>query len=166
MPIKPSLFEPPSGEIAPPEPATPKTFIPPPPERVVPRAPRMPRIDELPLPAQNEIKAQRGELADDHPEKRRMSLMQRLASVGLGRRGEEPEAPPQAPHTAQPMPQFERPLRPSARQPEGRPTPPVSEYARRSAPQGLDPHGRPAPVHNSPEDDQLDIPAFLRRQAN
>jgi cell division protein FtsZ len=64
------------------------------------------------------------------------------------------------------MPQFERPLRPSARQPEGRPASPVSEYARRSAPQGLDPHGRPAPVHNPGEDDQLDIPAFLRRQAN
>ena len=43
---------------------------------------------------------------------------------------------------------------------------PVSEYARRPAPQGLDPHGRTAPVHNSGEDDQLDIPAFLRRQAN
>jgi cell division protein FtsZ len=42
----------------------------------------------------------------------------------------------------------------------------VSEYARRAAPQGLDPHGRPAPVHNSPEEDQLDIPAFLRRQSN
>ena len=164
MPMKPSLFDAPA-EIALPELVTPKAFIPPPPERVAPRAPRMPRIDELPLPAQNEIKAKRGELADDHPEKRRMSLMQRLASVGLGRRGEEAEAP-QAPRTAQPVPQFERPPRPSARQPEGRPTPPVSEYARRSAPQGLDPHGRPAPVHNSPEDDQLDIPAFLRRQAN
>jgi cell division protein FtsZ len=59
------------------------------------------------------------------------------------------------------------PQRPTARHPEGRPAP-VSEYARRAAPapQGLDPHGRPAPVHNSPEDDQLDIPAFLRRQAN
>ncbi len=125
----------------------------------------MPRIDELPLPAQNEIKAQRGEIADDHPEKRRLSLMQRLASVGLGRRGEEPETP-QAPRTAQAVPQFERPLRPTARQPEGRPAPPVSEYARRSAPQGLDPHGRPAPVHNPGDDDQLDIPAFLRRQAN
>ncbi len=161
--MKPSLFDAPA-EIAPPELATPRAFIPPPPERVAPRTPRMPRIDELPLPAQNEIKAQRGELAEDHPEKRRMSLMQRLASVGLGRR-EEPEAP-QAPRTAQPVPQFERPLRPSARKPEGRPAVPVSEYARRSAPQGLDPHGRPAPVHNSPEDDQLDIPAFLRRQAN
>jgi cell division protein FtsZ len=166
MPMKPSLFEPAPGEMAQPEPAMPTTFIPPPPERAAPRALRMPRIDELPLPAQNEIKAQRGEIADDHPEKRRMSLMQRLASVGLGRRSEEPEAP-QAPRTAQPVPQFERPLRPTARQPEGgRPAPPVSEYARRSAPQGLDPHGRPAPVHNPGEDDQLDIPAFLRRQAN
>jgi cell division protein FtsZ len=64
------------------------------------------------------------------------------------------------------MPQFERPPRPTARQPEGRPTTPVSDYARRSTPQGLDPHGRPATVHNSGEDDQLDIPAFLRRQAN
>jgi cell division protein FtsZ len=70
------------------------------------------------------------------------------------------------------MPQFDRaPQRPTARQPEGRHTEaaagdPVSEYARRPAPQGLDPHGRPAPVHNSGEEDQLDIPAFLRRQAN
>ena len=165
MPIKPSLFEPAPGEAVQAELPTPKTFIPPAPERTVARAPRMPRIDELPLPAQNEIKAQRGELADDHPEKRRMSLMQRLASVGLGRRLEEPEAP-RAPRTAQAMPQFERPLRPTARQPEGRPDDPVSEYARRSLPQGLDPHGRPAPVHNSAEEDQLDIPAFLRRQAN
>ncbi len=49
-----------------------------------------------------------------------MSLMQRLASVGLGRSAEEAEAPP-APRTARPMPQFERPpQRPTARQ-SGRP---------------------------------------------
>jgi cell division protein FtsZ len=72
------------------------------------RTPRMPRVDELPLPAQNEIKAQRGELAENHPEKQRMSLMQRLASVGLGRRTDEAEPPP-APRTARAMPQFERP---------------------------------------------------------
>jgi cell division protein FtsZ len=165
MPMKPSLFEPAPGEAVQAELPTPKTFIPPAPERTVMRAPRMPRIDELPMPAQNEIKAQRGELGEDHPEKRRLSLMQRLASVGLGRRADHTE-PLLAPRTAQAMPQFERPLRPTARQPEGRPDDPVSEYARRSGPQGLDPHGRPAPVHNSAEEDQLDIPAFLRRQAN
>jgi cell division protein FtsZ len=159
MPMKPSLFEAALGEAAQPEVTLAKTFIPPAPDRGVVRTPRMPRIDELPLPAQNEIKAQRGELGDDHPEKRRMSLMQRLASVGIGRRNEEAEPPP-APRTARPMP---APTRPAARQADGSP---VSEYARRPAPQGLDPHGRPAPVHNPSEEDQLDIPAFLRRQAN
>jgi cell division protein FtsZ len=167
MPVKPSLFEPTQAESAAPEPQMPATYIPPAPERYA-RAPRMPRIDELPLPAQNEIRAQRGELGDDHPEKRRMTLMQRLASVGIGRRAEaEPPMPPPPPGAARPTPQFERPVqRPTARQPEGRPAEPVSEYARRAAPQGLDAHGRTAPVHNSAEEDQLDIPAFLRRQAN
>ena len=167
MPMKPSLFEPAQAEASAPEPHMPAAFIPPPPERTG-RTPRMPRIDELPLPAQNEIRAQRGEIAEEHPEKRRMSLMQRLASVGLGRRTDN-EAPPAAPmpRPARPVPQYERPpQRPSARNPEGRAPEPVSEYARRSAPHGLDPHGRNAPVHNSGEDDQLDIPAFLRRQAN
>jgi cell division protein FtsZ len=167
MPVKPSLFEPTQAESSAPEPQMPSTYIPPAPERYA-RAPRMPRIDELPLPAQNEIRAQRGELGDDHPEKRRMTLMQRLASVGIGRRADvEPPAPPPMPRTARPMPQYERPAqRSTARQPEGRPAEPVSEYARRAAPQGLDAHGRTAPVHNSAEEDQLDIPAFLRRQAN
>src|SRR6185312_1459209 len=117
-------------------------------------------------PAQNEIKQQRGELADDHPEKRRLTLMQRLAQVGLGRRDEAAEAaPPPAPRTARAMPQYERPVAPGPRRPEGRPDP-VSAYARRPAQQPLDPQGRPAPVHNPSEEDQLDIPAFLRRQAN
>ncbi|HEX5212230.1 MAG TPA: cell division protein FtsZ [Pseudolabrys sp.] len=165
LPVKPSLFEPAHSEPAHAEVPTPRAFIPPPPERTVARTPRMPRIDELPLPAQAELKAQRGELDDSHPEKQRMSLMQRLASVGLGRRNDQAE-PPLAPRTAQAMPHFERPVRPLPRQPEVRADDPVSEYARRPAPQGLDPHGRTAPVHNSGDEDQLDIPAFLRRQAN
>ena len=62
--------------------------------------------------------------------------------------------------------QFERtPLRPTTRHPEGRPATPTSENARKAAPQGLDPYGRPSPVHNSAEEDVLDIPAFLRRKA-
>ena len=165
MPMKPSLFDSvPAEAVAIAEAAPPKTFIPPAPERAA-RTPRMPRIDELPLPAQNEIRAQRGHTIENQPEKQRLTLMQRLANVGLGRRSEEAQAP-QAAQMAPPVPQFERPLRPSVRQPEGRPAEPVSEYGRRAAPQGLDPHGRTAPVHNSHEEDQLDIPAFLRRQAN
>jgi len=163
MTMKPSLFESPSDQPPIVELPPAKSFIPPAAER--PIAPvRMPRIDELPIPAQNEIKAQRGgELSHDHPEKRRMSLMQRLASVGLGRRDEAPQ-PPQTAHQA--MPTAKRPpARPAPRPPEARGTDPVSEYARRPAPQGLDSHGRPAAVHSQSEEDQLEIPAFLRRQA-
>jgi cell division protein FtsZ len=58
------------------------------------------------------------------------------------------------------------PARPAPRPPEPRAPEPISEYARRAPYQGLDQHGRQAPVHNSVEEDQLDIPAFLRRQAN
>ena len=93
IPPKPSLFEPVATESAPPaaEPEMPKVFIPPQAERPVARAPRMPRIDELPVPAQNEIRARRGEPSEAEPEKRRMSLLQRLAAVGLGRREEAEE---------------------------------------------------------------------------
>ncbi len=128
----------------------------------------MPRIDELPVPAQNEIRARRGELPqDEHPEKRRMSLLQRLAAVGLGRRDNEDETipGPRAASANAPQSAERLPGRPMPRASESRPEP-VSEYAKRSAPQGLDQHGRQAPVHNQGDDDQLDIPAFLRRQAN
>ena len=165
---KPSLFiDPAAGE---PEFEEETAFIPPQPERMPMRAPRMPRIDELPLPAQNEIRAKRGELANDHhPEKRHRSLLQRLASVGLGRREDAAKSPPPpAPRAAAvaPAPPADRlPGRPMPRPSEPRPEP-VSEYAKRTMPQGLDHHGRTSAVHNSVESDQLDIPAFLRRQAN
>src|SRR5271169_1727357 len=179
---KPSLFiDPP---VSGPEPHEPEAFIPPQPERMPTRGMRMPRIDELPVPAQNEIRARRGELPEEHPEKRRTSLLQRLAAVGLGRREpEHEEEPVPSPRAApsMPLPAVERlPGRPAPRQelrqePRQEPRPdsrqesrqePVSEYAKRPAPQGLDQHGRQAPVHNRSEEDQLDIPAFLRRQAN
>ena len=162
---KPSLFiDPATSE---PELHEPEAFIPPEPERVPARGVRMPRIDELPVPAQNELRARRGELTEDHPEKQRRSLLQRLASVGLGRREEQEEAPatPRQAPSLPPVAAERLPGRSPARQ-EPRPEPPVSEYAKRSAPQGLDQHGRQAPVHNRGDDDQLDIPAFLRRQAN
>jgi cell division protein FtsZ len=44
---------------------------------------------------------------------------------------------------------------------------PVSEFAKRpAAPQGLDSHGRQMAMPGAEGEDQLDIPAFLRRQAN
>jgi cell division protein FtsZ len=146
------------------DPAMPPAFIPPAPEPAMMR-PRMPRFEDLPIPAQNEIKAQRGELpAGEVPDKRRMSLLQRLASVGLGRRDDEPAAPrptqQQPPLAERPQPRPQMP-----RQPDPQSQHPASPYGKRPL-QQLDPHGRQVPVNNSAEEDQLDIPAFLRRQAN
>jgi len=166
---KPSLFpEPEAARPMPTEPAAPpETFIPQAAERVPVRAPRMPKFEELPIPAQAEIRQARGDAdSEEHPQKSRMSLLQRLANVGLGRR--EDDEPPVAPRTAGPaMPPLpERKPQRSVAQQIANHEQPVSEYARRPAPHGLDHHGRPAPVAPAPQgDDHLDIPAFLRRQA-
>ena len=167
---KPSLF--PDHDVAKvetPEPATPETFIPQAAERPPARAPRMPKFEDLPMPAQAEIRQARGDAEEDHPQKTRLSLLQRLANVGLGRRDEETEPPIAArasgPAMAPLPPLPERkPARGVAQQIAA--NEPVSEYAKRPAPQGLDVHGRQAPVAPAPQgDDHLDIPAFLRRQA-
>ncbi|QOZ71396.1 MULTISPECIES: cell division protein FtsZ [Bradyrhizobium] len=164
---KPTLFpEPEQAPMAMQEPMTPENFIPPQAERPPVRAPRMPRLEELPMPAQAELRQARGEVEEETPQKSRLSLLQRLANVGLGRRDEESE-PPVAARTAGPaMPPLpDRRSQKSVAQ-QIAASEPVSEYARRPAPQGLDMHGRPAPVAPAPQgDDHLDIPAFLRRQA-
>jgi len=185
-------------------------FMPPQPERVL-RTPRMPRVDELPVPAQNQIRAHQ------ENDSRRPSLLQRLATVGFGRREDhaaEPHEPsaahqpasqpvrrPAMPHAAQEAaPRMPRAEMPQAQMPQAQDAPPVhasaapahthaqgahasgmspahAEFAKRpqpaQAPQGyrsaqgqLDQHGRAPAPSRSLDDDQLEIPAFLRRQAN
>ena len=167
IPQKPSLFpEPEAVRTEMHEPITPDTFIPQAAEKAPARAPRMPKFEELPMPAQAEIRQARGEVEEEHPQKNKMSLLQRLANVGLGRREEESEPPIAARAAGPAMPPLpeRRPQRSVQQQIAG--NDPVSEYGRRPAPQGLDTHGRPAPVAAPPQgDDHLDIPAFLRRQA-
>src|SRR5579871_1722245 len=175
---KPSLFPDPEAARTEPveEPMTPETFIPQAAERPAARTPRMPKFEDLPMPAQAEIRQARGEQGrgeseEEHPQKSRLSLLQRLANVGLGRRDEESEPPiaarasgPAMP-VMPPVPDRKPAKRSVAKQIAA--NEPVSEYARRPAPQGLDSHGRQAPVAPAPQgDDHLDIPAFLRRQAN
>ncbi len=162
-----SLPPAPPAPVAPIEAVEPAHFIPPQPERVV-RPARMPRVDELPMPAQAQIRASRGEGGETAAvEQKRVSLLQRLASVGLGRRDEPPAQPAAAP-----------PARPAPRPQTPEPSAVHAEYGRRPlpqqvAPQGyrpaqgnLDAHGRSPVPPRTIDDDQLEIPAFLRRQAN
>jgi cell division protein FtsZ len=148
--------------------AQPGPFIPPAPEQPI-RAPRMPQIEDLPLPVQQQMRIMRGETpAENATETRRRTLLERLASFGMSRHDETQHAPaPQAP--ALPAPRVAAPpARPA-------PSPVHAEYARRPPPPApapaprqaqLDPHGRATPVVRSSEDDHLEIPAFLRRQSS
>jgi cell division protein FtsZ len=175
MAAKPG-FEPSDQQTAPAaEAAMPKAFIPPQPERPMSRnTPRMPTFEELPLPGQAEYRARHGAGLDaEHPEKRRMTLLQRLAAVGLGRRDDEFDG------------RVDRPADPGAslRGSAGRTEPRGPTAGRdvsnrevshdgagrdmaRPGVQHVDVRGRALPLPSQPEDDQLDIPAFLRRQAN
>ena len=124
-------------------------FIPPAPEPMV-RGPRMPTIDELPPVVQPVVRQARGELppAPAQPERRR-SLLEKLAAFGITRpedatpRATAPLAPPR--QLAQPTPMLARGQAP--RPPQGQ----------------LDAQGRQQPRIIGGDDDQLEIPAFLRR---
>jgi cell division protein FtsZ len=101
-----------------------------------PFRPRMPRLEEFPVPAQKQMRARNEDAAPDHSfEKRQMSLLEKLAS-SFSRK--EPAAGPDL----APMPE-------RTRRPEGRSL--------------LDPGSRPARPADGHDD--LEIPAFLRRQA-
>jgi cell division protein FtsZ len=165
MPPKPGFVEPSDNQAAGAEAAVPKAFIPPQPERPMSRtAPRMPTFEELPLPGQAQYRARHGGTPGiEHPEKRRMTLLQRLAAVGLGRRDDEFDARADG-RPADQVPLAGGPIRGPAGRTEPR-GPAAPEIVKRGPPQ-IDVRGRPLPLPSQPEDDQLDIPAFLRRQAN
>jgi cell division protein FtsZ len=118
--------------------------------------PRMPRVEDFPPIVKAEVEAQAGRAAD--PEDRGpMGLLKRL-TTGLSRREDEPArlqaAQPREAKLRQPAPEARR-LAPQDPQ----------LYAPRRGP--LDEHGRPVPQPRAiQEEDQLEIPAFLRRQAN
>lgn len=139
-------------------------------------APRMPRVEDFPPIAQREMQARSqqptaqpqasegptgpvdGFEAHEDDERRPMGLLRRLAS-GLGRREDEDD------HFSASPGADAAPVTPVATHPAPRaPQPRTSQLG---AAGQLDATGRPAPkpVVQS-DDDQLEIPAFLRRQAN
>jgi cell division protein FtsZ len=137
-------------------------FVPPQAEQPAMRPRQMPEMADLPLPGQNQLRAQRGEPVRPEPspaENKRRTLLERLAAFGMSK----------AEETIQPA----RPAAPQiGHQPPRAPNPVHSEYGKRPAApapraqQGLDHHGRPMQPSRAIEDDQLEIPAFLRRQSN
>ncbi len=162
------------------EPAA-EPYIPPTAETIA--TPRMPEIEDFPPIVHDEIRTKamtamgeaqahaepQGQTYEDDDDRRPMSLLRRLAS-GLGRRDEHDEYAHDEHAYEAPQAAYQQPAAPQAAQRPAAPQPAHSEYAKRPT-QGaagrLDPHGRPAPQgRQQAEDDQLEIPAFLRRQAN
>ena len=114
-------------------------------ERPAARTPRMPRVEDFPPVVRAEIETRSQSLEQSGDDRGPMGLLRRL-TTGLSRREEEDShpAPVEQPRRATVEPNPYAPRRAAA------------ESAARSAPQ-------PRAAH---EDDQLEIPAFLRRQAN
>ena len=139
-------------------------FVPPAPEQPTYLRPaRMPQMEDLPPVAQAQLRALRNEAAPAPApsEARRKTLLEKLAAFGISRTEEAEPAP--TPRLAQP-----------AAPPLNRGSAALhAEYGRakgsatlpRAAQGQLDPQGRAAPRAVPSEDDQLEIPAFLRRQA-
>ncbi len=165
---KPSLFREAPVELDQPmalprdEPMPARDFIPPAAEKPM-RPVRMPNVEDLPRPGQQQLMAQRDSAAvqvpiDNPVERKRTSLMDKLAAMGFTRKSDGEEAPAPAPRMAPPLTPARQPA------PQIRPAAPAPQMKRE--PSGLDIHGRPAQPQARSDEDHLDIPAFLRRQAN
>ncbi len=109
------------------------------------RSQRIPPIEEFPPIAQKQIAAQQNRIEHiaEHAARKKKGLFERLANVGLGRRDDPPPAPKEPVMAVRSEPKAQ-----AARQPRQAPPEPQAY---------IDPNL---------DDDQLTIPAFLRRQAN
>ena len=131
-------------------------FVPPVSERPV-RPVRMPTAEDFPPIAQKSLEAGR----QDRPapvEGSKKSLMERLVSAGFGGRRADPHEMPAPPRAVSVEPQ------PIA-QPTMQTQAPMPAQAPRPVQQPVQ-AARPASAPRMFEDDQMEIPAFLRRQSN
>jgi cell division protein FtsZ len=141
------------------------SFMPSPPATARRTVRRMPNIEELPLVAQNEIKAHSGQASVQGlaAQKKKVGFLERLTGVGRGRNDEE------IPLTLKQEPQFGQP-RSLAASVQTEASAPVSRGLKIERPRGEPGPQRIAAVEShsngeSLDDDDLEIPAFLRRRA-
>ncbi|MBB4063556.1 cell division protein FtsZ [Gellertiella hungarica] len=121
--------------------------------RTVAEPTRMPRVEDFPPVVKAEIDHRAQPQVQHHEDRGPMGLLKRITN-SLGRRDEEDHVNADMTSSA-----------PSAASQQRRTlSPEASLYAPRRG--NLDDHGRPVPQSRSSEDDQLEIPAFLRRQSN
>jgi cell division protein FtsZ len=140
---------------------------------------RMPNIEEFPLPVQNEIKARSG--AAPTPglaaQKKKVGFLERLTGVARGRKDEdavmrdkrEPEfgatkPVPMMPKTVAPKPVEALPKGLKIERPDADSVVAAVPKRIESQPKVVSMETR-EPVDESPADDDLEIPAFLRRRA-
>jgi cell division protein FtsZ len=158
-----------------------RDFIPPPAERPDALQARMPRVEDFPPVAQRQIRAQQGHDHGHDEERRPRGLLARLAS-GLSRRDDDGQgryhhdqsAMEAEPRVVYAQPQMQPQPQPQHQRLQHQPAA-ASEFAKQPQPRrmgeaafaagNLDPRGRPLPLEPS-RDDQLEIPAFLRRQSS
>ena len=110
------------------------------------RSQRIPAIEEFPPIAQKQIAAQQNRIEHiaEHAARKKKGLFERLANVGLGRRDDP------APVAREPVDGGAPGAKGASHQQQPRQAPPEPQTY-------IDPNL---------DDDQLTIPAFLRRQAN
>jgi cell division protein FtsZ len=110
-----------------------------------PQQQRIPSIDQFPAIAQQQVAIQQGRIESiaDHAARRKKGLFERLADVGLGRREEAPAQTREQPATRRAEPKIQQQTQQRIQAPE------AAQHAEANY-----------------DDDQLAIPAFLRRQAN
>jgi cell division protein FtsZ len=156
-------------------------FRPEPPAAIKRAVRRMPSVEELPVVAQKEIKARSGEVASAGlaAQKRKVGFLERLANVGRGRKEHEQEQEHEQEEKmdmdVKHEPDFGEPQS-FSELPRKAPKPvrierPRSEGPIRAVPKRIEPepHMEEEEIDEAPDEsteDDLEIPAFLRRRAN
>ena len=152
-----------------------RNFQPAPPAAIKRPVRRMPNVEELPMVAQKAIKAHSGEAPEVGlaEQKRKVGFLERLASVGRGRKSEDAEMPSKLePEFGQRRPTPEAPRQEAAatrgvridRPREVVAAPPPKQHT--AQPLVARTAAMAAAPAESFDDDDLEIPAFLRRRAN